>query len=414
MGIYVRISVRIQERGTMTDNKKKIRNLLRMPVLLSLLLTGCKNTVQSEESTEVNVEIVATPTPEQRLELKITDWLSSHSLKEKVAQLFIVQPEALCNEKTVAEIEMENALKVYPVGGIIYFSDNLIDPEQTKTMIDNTKKYYEDNGNLPPFISVDEEGGLVARIGNAGNFGVETFDPMWYTGQTQDPSNAAYVGTTIGTYLHDLGFNLDFAPDADVLTNPYNYVIGTRAFSDDPHVVSAMVQAQSQAMKKTGVMPVIKHFPGHGGTLGDTHEGYAYTDKTLDQLMEAELIPFQDCIQNREADMIMVAHISVPSILGDSTPCSLSQYMITDVLRKKMGYDGLVITDSFSMGAIVNAYDSGTAVIQALQAGVDILLMPQDFYEAYDAIVHAVESGAVSEDRINASVRRILRVKLKW
>lgn len=152
MGIYVRISVRIQEKGTMTDNKKKIRNLLRMPVLLSLLLTGCKNTVQSEESTEVNVEIVATPTPEQRLELKITDWLSSHSLKEKVAQLFIVQPEALCNEKTVAEIEMENALKAYPVGGIIYFSDNLIDPEQTKTMIANTKKYYEDNGNLPPFI----------------------------------------------------------------------------------------------------------------------------------------------------------------------------------------------------------------------------------------------------------------------
>ena len=130
--------------------------------------------------------------------------------------------------------------------------------------------------------------------------------------------------------------------------------------------------------------------------------------------MEAELIPFQDCIQNHEADMIMVAHISVPSILGDTTPCSLSQYMITDVLRKQMGYDGLVITDSFSMGAIVNAYDSGTAVIQALQAGVDILLMPQDFYEAYDAIVHAVESGAVSEDRINASVRRILRVKLKW
>ena len=344
MDIYGRISVRIQGKDIMTDNKKRIRNLLRMPVLLSLLLTGCKNTAQTEESAEVNVEIVATPTPEQRLELKITDWLSSHSLKEKVAQLFIVQPEALCNEKTVAEIEMENALKEYPVGGIIYFSDNLIDPEQTKGMIANTKKYYKDNGNLPPFISVDEEGGLVARIGNAGTFGVETFDPMWYIGETGDPANAAYVGTTIGTYLHDLGFNLDFAPDADVLTNPYNYVIGTRAFSDDPHVVSAMVQAESQAMKKTGVMPVIKHFPGHGGILGDTHEGYAYTDKTLDQLMEAELIPFQDCIQNHEADMIMVAHISVPSILGDTTPCSLSQYMITDVLRKKMGYDAMSLS----------------------------------------------------------------------
>lgn len=414
MDIYGRISVRIQESDIMTDNKKRIRKLLRMPVLLSILLTSCKNTAQTEESAEVNVEIVATPTPEQRLEIKITDWLSSHSLKERVAQLFIVQPEALCNEKTVAEIEMENALKEYPVGGIIYFSDNLIDPEQTKGMIANTKKYYKDNGNLPPFISVDEEGGLVARIGNAGTFGVETFDPMWYTGETGDPANAAYVGTTIGTYLHNLGFNLDFAPDADVLTNPYNYVIGTRAFSDDPHVVSAMVQAESLAMKKTGVMPVIKHFPGHGGTLGDTHEGYAYTDKTLDQLMKSELIPFQECIENKMADMIMVAHISVPSILGDNTPCSLSEYMITDVLRKQMGYDGLVITDSFSMGVIVNAYDSGTAALQALQAGVDILLMPQDFHQAYDAVIHAVESGTISEERINASVRRILRVKLKW
>lgn len=414
MDIYGRISVRIQESDIMTDNKKRIRKLLRMPVLLSLLLTGCKNTAQTEESAEVNVEIVATPTPEQRLEIKITDWLSSHSLKERVAQLFIVQPEALCNEKTVSEIEMENALKEYPVGGIIYFSDNLIDPEQTKGMIANTKKYYKDNGNLPPFISVDEEGGLVARIGNAGTFGVETFDPMWYTGETGDPANATYVGTTIGTYLHNLGFNLDFAPDADVLTNPYNYVIGTRAFSDDPHVVSAMVQAESLAMKKTGVMPVIKHFPGHGGTLGDTHEGYAYTDKTLDQLMKSELIPFQECIENKMADMIMVAHISVPSILGDNTPCSLSEYMITDVLRKQMGYDGLVITDSFSMGVIVNAYDSGTAALQALQAGVDILLMPQDFHQAYDAVIHAVESGTISEERINASVRRILRVKLKW
>lgn len=411
MDIYGRISVRIQESDIMTDNKKRIRKLLRMPVLLSILLTGCKNTAQTEESEEVNVEIVATPTPEQRLEIKITDWLSSHSLKEKVAQLFIVQPEALCNEKTVSEIEMENALKEYPVGGIIYFSDNLIDPEQTKGMIANTKKYYKDNGNLPPFISVDEEGGLVARIANAGTFGVETFDPMWYTGETGDPANAAYVGTTIGTYLHNLGFNLDFAPDADVLTNPYNYVIGTRAFSDDPHVVSAMVQAESQAMKKTGVMPVIKHFPGHGGTLGDTHEGYAYTDKTLDQLMEAELIPFQDYIQNHEADMIMVAHISVPSILGDTTPCSLSQYMITDVLRKQMGYDGLVITDTFSMGAIVNAYDSGTAVIQALQAGVDILLMPQDFHQAHDAIVHAVESGAVSQLAPTHKESRLARLR---
>lgn len=149
-------------------------------------------------------------------------------------------------------------------------------------------------GLLAPFFSVDEEGGVVARIGNNPNFGVDQFGPMWDIGQSQDSQQAYDVGKTIGTYLHDYGFNMDMAPDADVLSNLNNTVIGTRFFGSDPQLVSQMVHAEVEGFQSTHVEPVIKHFPGHGGTLGDTHEGFAYTDKSLDQLKECELIPFQN------------------------------------------------------------------------------------------------------------------------
>lgn len=187
-------------------------------------------------------------------------------------------------------------------------------------------------GLLAPFFSVDEEGGVVARIGNNPNFGVDQFGPMWDIGQSQDSQQAYDVGKTIGTYLHDYGFNMDMAPDAYVLSNLNNTVIGTRFFGSDPQLVSQMVHAEVEGFQSTHVEPVIKHFPGHGGTLGDTHEGFAYTDKSLDQLKECELIPFQNEI-NQGIQMIMVSHISVPNVLGDNTPSSLSSVMVQDLLR---------------------------------------------------------------------------------
>lgn len=398
---------------------KKIIKLVLVSCLF--VVGGCSANSASEtgtktaKKTEKKKKQKKTLTEEEQLEQRLNDWISSHSLEEQVAQLFVIRPESLTGVDTVTQASdvTKNALSQYPVGGIIYFSKNIETPDQTSQMLTNTKQYCQELGIETPFLTVDEEGGLVSRIANNENFNVETFSSMWDIGQTQDTNQAANVGNVIGSYLKELGFNMDMAPDADVLSNSENEVIGTRSFSSDPNVESEMVQAEVSALKAQGIIPVIKHFPGHGGTLGDTHEGYAYTDKTLDELMADELIPFKNAIDNG-IDVIMAAHISVPNVIGDNTPTTLSSYMITDVLRGQLGYDGLVITDGMEMGAIVNSYDSATAAVMAIQAGCDMILMPEDFVSAYNGIIDAVNNGTLSNDRIAQSVKRILKVKWKY
>jgi len=206
--------------------------------------------------------------------------------------------------------------------------------------------------------------------------------------------------------------NLDFAPDADVLTNPDNTVIGDRSFGTDGKLVAKMDLKVAQGLADNHVLSCFKHFPGHGATQGDTHEGFAYTNKTLVELMKSELVPFQAAVDN-DIPFIMVSHISVPNVIGNNTPSSLSKVMITDILRKQIGYNGIIITDSMSMGAIVNNYGTKDAVILSIQAGVDMILMPEDFVAAYQGVLDAVSDGTISEQRINESLERILRVKLK-
>ena len=397
------------------------KKIIKLVLVICLFVVGgCSANSASEtdtktaKKTEKKKKQKKTLTEEEQLEQRLNDWISSHSLEEQVAQLFVIRPESLTGVDTVTQASdvTKNALSQYPVGGIIYFSKNIETPDQTSQMLANTKQYCQELGIETPFLTVDEEGGLVSRIANNENFNVETFSSMWDIGQTQDTNQATNVGNVIGSYLKELGFNMDMAPDADVLSNSENEVIGTRSFSSDPYVESEMVQAEVSALKAQGIIPVIKHFPGHGGTLGDTHEGYAYTDKTLDELMADELIPFKNAIDNG-IDVIMAAHISVPNVIGDNTPTTLSSYMITDVLRGQLGYDGLVITDGMEMGAIVNSYDSATAAVMAIQAGCDMILMPEDFVSAYNGIIDAVNNGTLSNDRIAQSVKRILKVKWK-
>lgn len=260
-------------------------------------------------------------------------------------------------------------------------------------------------------IGVDEEGGQVARISGREEFGIAAFEDMSEVGAAGDPKRAYEVGDRIGAYLSEMGFNMDFAPVADVLTNPENTVVARRSFGSDGAVVSAFVKEKVKGMESHGVSAVLKHFPGHGGTSGDTHEGYAYTERTLDELMAEDLVPFKEGI-DAGIHFVMAAHISAPNAAGDDTPASLSEVMITDVLRNKLGFDGIVITDALNMGAITQQYSSSEAAVKALQAGVDILLMPENFSEAYNGVLTAVKHGTISEERLNQSVRRILRVKL--
>lgn len=369
-----------------------------------------------EESTaeETEMQLIEEKSPEQLLEERIDAKMAQMTLEERVLQMFMITPEALTGYGTVtaAGDVTYQSLQKYPVGGIILFAQNVIDPDQLGTMNGNLQNYSEEITGLPMFISVDEEGGKVARIAKNSNFSVETFSDMRSIGDSGDTTKAYEVGNTIGAYLNQYGFNLDFAPDADVLTNPDNQVIGTRSFGTDPYVVSEMTQSVVKGLEDNQVYACLKHFPGHGATSGDTHAGYAYTDKTMDELMQSELVPFSNGIQNG-VHFIMVSHIAAPQVTGDNLPASLSSYMIQTVLREQMGYDGIVITDAMNMGAISDSYGSADAAVRAVNAGADIVLMPKDFVSAYQGVLNAVENGTISTDRIDESVRRILRLKMQ-
>lgn len=345
----------------------------------------------------------------QRVEQKLAEM----TLEEKVAQMFILTPESLTgySQVTQAGPSTEQALEQYPVGGLVYFSANLESAEQVKKMTAGQQQYAMKRIGLPLFLAIDEEGGAITRIASSGLFDVPSFEPMPQIGASKDPDRAYEVGSTIGAYLDELGFNLDFAPVADVLTNDQNTVVKNRSFGTDPKLVSKMVRAQLRGLQDQGVYGCVKHFPGHGATTADTHAGYAYTDKTWEQLRESELIPFADAI-GQGVSFLMVGHISLPAVTGSDEPASCSETIIQEKLRDTMGYDGIVLTDGLKMKAITDHYTSAQMAVKFVQAGGDILLGPENFQAAYDGILQAVADGTISEERIDESVRRILRIKL--
>ena len=387
-------------------------------LLYIVLLLGCgtqeNQQQQKVQDTEALDDFQVDVEPEEDFD-EIDELVSELSIEQKVAQLFIVTPEALTGYETVtaAGDTTKAAIENYPVGGLIYFSQNIVDETQLKSMLANTSFYYNQAGAISPFLTIDEEGGTVARIGNNSSFDVVRFPNMTTIGSSKNTDKAYDVGQTIGSYLSGYGFNMDMAPVADILSNPSNTVIGKRSFGSDAALVADMVAAECLGFYDTGIIPVIKHFPGHGDTAADSHKGYAYTDKTLDELLSCELIPFQQSI-DEGVPAIMVGHISVPNVTEDDTPSSLSHYMITDLLRKQMGFEGVVITDAMNMGAITTEYSSREAAVAAINAGADIILMPQSFNEAYTGILSAVQSGDISEERIDESVYRILKLKHEY
>ena len=372
-----------------------------------------KNTIRitEEETTQEEDETESELSEEQKTEELIEEYLSNMPLEDKVSQLFFVQPEALTGVDTAVQASdmTKEALQEYAVGGIVMFSKNIQDRDQICAMLANLQAY----SKYPLFLGVDEEGGsLVARVANSGTISVPTFPNMMEIGNTGNPEEAYEVGRTIGTYLKDLGFNLDFAPIADVLVNPENQVIGERAFGSDAELVAKMVKRVVEGLQEQEVSAVLKHFPGHGGTEADSHEGTAILNRTLEELRSEEFLPFQSGIE-AGADMIMVGHISVPEVTGDDTPATLSETVITDLLRNELGFDGIIITDSMSMGAIVDHYGPGEAAVQVIRAGGDMILMPQDFVEARQAVLEVVYQQEITEERINESLRRIYRIKLR-
>ena len=348
------------------------------------------------------------------LDEQASQLVSGMSLEDKVAQMFVITPEALTGyaSVTAAGDTTKAAYESRPVGGLIYMADNLLSTEQTTEMLTNMQNIAMERTGLPVFLSVDEEGGTVARVAKNDAYGVTDVGNMSDIGATGDAQNAYNAGVTIGTYLKQLGFNVDYAPVADVLTNPDNTVIGTRSFGSDASVVADMVTKELDGLSSQGVFGVVKHFPGHGGVSGDSHDGAVTLDKSLEELMQTEFVPFQKAVENG-VSFVMVGHISVPQVVGDNTPASLSQMMVSNVLREQLGYQGIVITDAMNMGAITGSYTADQAAVMAVNAGVDMILMPQDYETAYNGLLQAVQDGTITEDRINESVTRIVKVKLQ-
>ena len=351
---------------------------------------------------------------EKALQAKINEMLADMTLEEKAAQMFMITPEALTGTGQVLEAGdmTREAIDKYPVGGLIYFTQNLQDPEQVRSMTGNVQKFARERTGLPMLLSVDEEGGTITRFGGNLSFDYDSSADMAGIGASGDPQQAYALGEKIGKFLGSLGFNMDNAPDADVLTNLENTVVKDRSFGSDCDTVSEMALAELEGLEDQGVKGLLKHFPGHGATTADTHEGYAYTDATLEEMKSNELVPFADGIE-AGVDIIMVGHISCPQVTGNEEPASLSEKMITGVLREEMGFDGVVITDAMNMGAIAENYSPAEASVKAVLAGADMILMPEDFQQAYTGVLNAVKSGKITQERIDASVTRIIGLKLE-
>ena len=355
------------------------------------------------------------------------------TLEQKVAQLFVVSPETLTGVDSVqyAGDMTYQALQDYPVGGIVFAKDNIDSSSQFGTMTDNLQSYSEEISGLPLFLAAAEEGGSASVLGNNDNLdeyyensysdddsdyssssanSVHSGAPsMSEIGRKDDSTNAYEAGKSIGSLMSAYGLNLDLAPVADVLSGN-STGIGNRTFGTDAQTVSDMALEVIRGIQEEDVNAAMKYFPGYGAASSNM-SGFPVINSSLDELKKKEFLPYSNAIA-QGMDFVMVGHISVPNVTGDDTPASLSEKMICEVLRKDLGFKGIVMTDYLNDKTIVKNYGAADAAVKAIQAGADLLLEPDDLEAAYEGVLKAVKKGDITEDRLDESIYRILRVKL--
>lgn len=330
---------------------------------------------------------------------KVNKKLNSMSLDEKIAQLFVI---AWRDPNTYDDLY--RLFRDKKLGGFILFRENMSTYDKTKTLISNLQVY----SDIPLIISMDQEGGLVQRLKYLKDVKVTDIPYMYYLGKTKDENLAYQVGKVMARELRTIGVNVVFSPDIDIYSNPKNTVIGKRSFGSDYLLVNKMAGSLAKGLEETGVIPTYKHFPGHGDTDVDSHVDLPIINKSYEELKALELQTFSYAVNNN-AKIIMVGHIALPNITGDNTPASLSKVLITDILKKDLNYDGLVITDALNMKALTDNYTQEEIIVKAIEAGVDILLMPDDIEKSLDYV-----KNNISEERINESVKKILMFKYSY
>lgn len=383
---------------TAKRNRRALVCLLVLAVLTAVLVALCVRRGQDAAQ--------PAPTPRTSAEVRrdaaqtLLDGMTTH---EKICQLLIVHPEALTGGGTVTDMtdELAAALRAYPVGGVLLSAENMTSGEQLAALT----AALADGCKTAPLISVDEEGGRVARLMNT--VGTTKLGSM-YSYRAQGTQGAHDNAQTIARDIAAYGFNTDFAPVADVWTNKRSNAIGDRAYSDDYDEAATLVAAAVKGFHDGGVICCLKHFPGHGSTATDSHNGTATVDKTLPQLRQEDLKPFVSGIA-AGADMVMVGHLTVPTM--DDMPASLSHKIVTNLLRHDLGFRGVIITDGLQMQALAQ-YTDGEKAVLALTAGNDMLLEISDVPGAVAAIEEALADGTLSRTALDQSVLRILQLKL--
>lgn len=327
------------------------------------------------------------------------------SLEQKVGQMFICGFNALTpNEHAKILIEQ------YQVGGICYFRRNVKTLPQLAELSESLQQLASDRQKFPLLISIDQEGGMVARIDHEGISRIPGNMALGAAGSAEDSYRVAQIGAR---ELRSLGVNMNFAPCLDVNNNPRNPVIGVRSFGEDPQAVAALGTAAIKGYQEEGVSATAKHFPGHGDTSVDSHLGRASVPHDLERLRSVELYPFAQAIRDG-VDAIMTAHVSFPAIEPSDLPATLSQAVLTGLLREEMGFEGLIITDCLEMHAISKEYGIPEGAIRAIAAGADCVLVSHNLSEqtaAITAVIEAVRSGRLSENLIDTAVERILALK---
>lgn len=377
--------------------KKSMTFLLAAAVAM---FAGCGQEETAEKQPEVTVE----KTAEELKEDAVAEMLENMTVEEKVGQMLMMDFRKNPDDSGMTVLSEDVAQKIadYHLGGVILFAENLDTAEQTKKLVADMQKA----ADIPLLIGIDEEGGMVSRLDKSQIPHTSIPNAKDMNGDT---AQAEAAGEEIGSVLSELGINVDFAPIADIHTNPENTVIGDRAYGTDAQTVADMASAFTKGLENKGVSATAKHFPGHGDTRTDSHDGMAISEHDLQRLEEVEFVPFHR-LAEEGIDLMMVGHITMPNVTEDGLPASLSKEAI-DLLREELDYDGIVITDAMNMGAIVEYYPDGEAAVKAVEAGVDIVLMPADLDDAYNSLCEAVQIGEISEERLDESVERILSLK---
>ncbi|MFC4619584.1 beta-N-acetylhexosaminidase [Camelliibacillus cellulosilyticus] len=335
------------------------------------------------------------------------DQLAKMTMDEKIGQMVLAGIDG-----TTVTSQVQSFIKTSKVGGFILYGNNIVTADQTVGLLNALKNTNVQAGNPQPlFLSVDQEGGRVNRMPSS----MMNTPTNRAIGNVDDQHFAFKIGKIIGQELDDFGFNMDFAPVMDIETNPTNPVIGDRSFGMDEELVSKLGVAEMKGIRSANIIPVIKHFPGHGDTSVDSHLDLPVVNHGLTRLKNVEWRPFQSAIE-QGADVVMAAHLLLPKIDADH-PASLSKRLITDDLRGLLHFKGVIISDDMTMGAITKHYDIGDAAVRSIQAGCDIVLVghgDREVNKVYSAVKKAVNTGRLSKKRMDESVLRIIKLKHKY